>query len=77
MPKITRKNASQASVEVAVAESKDNRELESRLEGELYTVKLDNKRFEQRTLEQAISLVKGSASSVGKITIEPILVYKD
>lgn len=36
----------------------------------IYLVKLDSKRFEARTLEQAIALIQGSAGVVNKITLE-------
>lgn len=36
----------------------------------LFVVKLDTKRFEARTLEQVLDLVKGSVGVVSKVTIE-------
>lgn len=39
--------------------------------GELsFMIKLDNKRFESRTLEQVLSLVEGSVGVVSRVTIE-------
>ena len=36
----------------------------------LYTVKLDSKRFESRTMQQAMSLILGSEGVVAKVTLE-------
>lgn len=36
----------------------------------LFLVKLDSKRFEGRTIDQAIDLLRGSVGVVSKITIE-------
>lgn len=39
-------------------------------EEHLYMVRLDSKRFESRTLEQAVLLIKGSEGVVSKYTLE-------
>lgn len=36
----------------------------------LFTVRLDNKKMESRTVEQALALVHGSAGAVKRITID-------
>ena len=58
-------------VEELEVEAVGNPERVEELTGELqYTVKLDSKKFESRTLDQAFMLVKGSEGVVSKITIE-------
>lgn len=39
-------------------------------EGIVYSIKLDNKRMDNRTAEQVIALVQGSLGAVKKIVIE-------
>lgn len=44
--------------------------VESNSDEILFIVKLDSKKFEARTLEQALDLIKGSVGVVSKVTIE-------
>ena len=55
---------------VAVEASTDNAEASDSNEEQLYTVKLDSKRFEGRTEKQVLSLFLGSTGVVSKVTIE-------
>ena len=57
--------------EIDVEEVKDpTTVIENSSNEKLYTVKLDSKRFESRTMEQAMSLILGSEGVVSKVTIE-------